>query len=167
MTILCRTYEEETDNPLECVELLAANRNWPIVRTGEDEAQMVIAASSVELQLTVHWRDDTESLYVACMFDMRVPHPRAAEVSRLVRMINERLLMGHFDFWKRDGLVLYRNGLLLSGGAQANEAQCESLITLAVEACERYFPAFQFVIWAGRKAEEALAACLFETAGEA
>ena len=37
----------------------------------------------------------------------------------------------------------------------------------AIAACERYYQAFQFVIWAGRSAREALDAALFETAGEA
>jgi hypothetical protein len=41
------------------------------------------------------------------------------------------------------------------------------LLRLALEACERYFPAFQFVIWAGKTAEEAIRSSLMETAGEA
>jgi hypothetical protein len=36
-----------------------------------------------------------------------------------------------------------------------------------LESCERYFPAFQFVVWAGKGARAALDAALFETAGEA
>jgi hypothetical protein len=62
---------------------------------------------------------------------------------------------------------LFRNGLLLTGGAQATEAQCEALIDLALDACERYFPAFQFVIWAGKSADDAMRSCLIETMGEA
>jgi hypothetical protein len=37
----------------------------------------------------------------------------------------------------------------------------------AVHACERYFPAFQFVVWAGKSAPDAMAAAMFDTAGEA
>jgi hypothetical protein len=33
--------------------------------------------------------------------------------------------------------------------------------------CERYFQAFQFVIWAGKSAREALDSVLFETEGSA
>ncbi len=154
-------------DPLERVEMLAARRGWPMARTGEDEAQLAIAGDDVDMQLSLHWRDDTESLHLACMFDFRVPVRRAEEVARLVRMINERLLMGHFDFWQGEGLILYRNALLLSGGAAASEAQCDALIAHAVETCARHHPAFQFVLWAGKGAQEALAACLFETAGEA
>ena len=43
----------------------------------------------------------------------------------------------------------------------------EKGLKTAVAACDRYFPAFQYVLWAGKSAREALATALFETAGEA
>ena len=46
------------------------------------------------------------------------------------------------------------------GGARA-------LLGTALESCERYFTAFQFVVWAGKAAREALDAAMFETSGEA
>ena len=88
-------------------------------------------------------------------------------MSRLIGLINEQLLTGHFDLWHRDGSLVFRNGLLLSGGAEANDAQCEALIRFAVETCERYFPAVQFVVWAGRKADDALESTMLDTMGEA
>jgi hypothetical protein len=36
-----------------------------------------------------------------------------------------------------------------------------------MEACDRYYQAFQFVVWAGKSAREAMDSALFETAGEA
>ena len=66
------------------------------------------------------------------------------------------------DYW---GLL--RNSLILSGGARPTDAQCEALIHIAIETCERYFPSLQFVIWAGKSAEEALEASLLDTMGEA
>ena len=56
---------------------------------------------------------------------------------------------------------------LLAGGAEPSRVQCEAILQAAIAACERYYQAFQFVIWAGRTAREALDAALFETAGEA
>ena len=40
-------------------------------------------------------------------------------------------------------------------------------INPALDTCERYFQAFQFVVWAGKSAAEALDATMFETSGEA
>jgi hypothetical protein len=52
-------------------------------------------------------------------------------------------------------------------GTVATEAQCEQLFKIALEACERYFQAFQFVVWAGKESREALASSMFETEGRA
>ena len=41
------------------------------------------------------------------------------------------------------------------------------MLNAGVEACQRYFQAFQFVVWAGKSARDALDASLFETTGEA
>ena len=82
-------------------------------------------------------------------------------------LINEQLYFGHFDIWRRDGILMFRDGLILSGGVEISEQQCEMLIRMALQSCERYFPAFQYVIWAGKPAEAAMESCLMETAGEA
>jgi len=37
----------------------------------------------------------------------------------------------------------------------------------ALIACERYYQAFQFVVWAGKNAREAINALMLETRGEA
>ena len=55
----------------------------------------------------------------------------------------------------------------LAGGMEASGRQCEVLLSTALESCERYFPAFQYVVWAGKPAREALDAAMFETAGRA
>jgi hypothetical protein len=41
------------------------------------------------------------------------------------------------------------------------------LMDLAMAECERYYPAFQFVIWGGRTAEDAIASSLLDTVGQA
>ena len=88
------------------------------------------------------------------------------EASRLVVMINERLWIGHFDLWAHDGVLLYRHSLMLHG-AEPTPGQCEALLQAALESCERYYQAFQFVVWAGKRAEDAIATAIFETEGQA
>jgi len=43
----------------------------------------------------------------------------------------------------------------------------EDLVEVALNEAERFFPAFQFVIWGGKTAEEAVAASMLDVAGEA
>ncbi len=154
-------------NPLDLVEDLAMGHGWSLARLHDEEAQMVVTTPATDLQVSLAWNPDSELLQLAAMFDFRVPQSRRAEALRLVGLLNERLAAGHFEIWSREGLVLYRNALLLAGGAPATPAQCEALIATAAQACTTHYPAFQFVLWAGRKAEDALRDCIFETAGEA
>jgi hypothetical protein len=162
-----QAFETGTPNPLDRVERLAEAHHWSFDRTNPHEVTMLVEGSWGDLHVAMNWRDDVETLHVACTFDARVPPARRDETARLVATINEQLLHGHFDLWQVDGSLVFRNDLLLTGGAEANDAQCEALIGLAVENCQRYFPAVQFVVWAGRTAAEALESSLFETMGEA
>jgi hypothetical protein len=88
-------------------------------------------------------------------------------VQQLIASVNEQMWVGHFDLWTKDGMVMFRHALVLAGGLEPSDDQCKSVIGTALDSCERYFPAFQFVLWAGKSAREALDATMFETSGEA
>jgi len=64
-------------------------------------------------------------------------------------------------------MPMFRHTVPLRGLRGASVEQLEDLVDSAVTECERFFPAFQFVIWGGKSAAEAMAAALFETVGEA
>jgi hypothetical protein len=109
---------------------------------------------------------DIEALQLACSFELKGPERSNAEVEHLIPMINSQMWVGHFEFWPKERLVLFRHALVLSGGVHASSQQCEVLLVAALDACERYHSAFQFVA-SGAGAHEALEAAMFETAGEA
>ena len=142
--------------PLEILEQVANQNDWAFERSGEDELTLAVAGSWTDYQLSLHWREDLETVHIACAFDFKVPDSRLTQVYRLVAQINEQLWLGHFDIWASDGLILYRHGLMLNN-AIASKEQCEALLEAALDACERYYQAFQFVVWAGKAPREALA----------
>jgi hypothetical protein len=159
-------YQHHNTNPLDRVERLAESHDWNIDRTNDHEVVMQVAGGWADLNLSFTWRDDLESLQFACVLDLRVPAKRLEEVAKLLSIINAQIIHGHFDLWA-DGSIVYRNALLLAGGAEANDAQCETMIRIGVDAAQRYYPAIQFVVWAGHSAEDALQSALLETMGEA
>jgi hypothetical protein len=154
-------------NPLDVVEHMAAGNSWPFERSSEDELSFAVTGRWTNYQVSFTWMSEIEALHLACAFDMRVPTARLTNVQQLVALINEQLWIGHFDIWMQNGVVMFRHALLLAGGVSASDRQCEAVFNSALEACERYFPAFQFVVWAGKSAREAMDAALFETSGEA
>ena len=166
MALIESTFDR-CDHPLDMIEQLAATQDWPFDRSAEDEINISVSGKWADYQVCFNWRDDLEGLHLACTFDLKIPKPRLVEVCRLTTRVNEHLWLGHFDVWADEGLLLFRYGLLLSGGADPTTTQCEAMLRLALDACERYYPSFQYVIWAGKSAEEAIEAAMFETVGEA
>jgi hypothetical protein len=159
--------EESRINPLDVVERIASVNDWSFERAGDDEITILIAGRWSDYQVSFTWMNDIEALHLACAFDLKVPERRRSEVQQLISLINEQLWVGHFDLWIKDGMVMFRHALVLSGGLEPSNQQCQSLLSAALEACEGYFPAFQFVVWAGKEARAALDAAMFETSGEA
>lgn len=153
-------------NPLTLVEKIASDQDWIFERATQDELTVTIAGTWADYHIAVNWRDDLEALHLACAFEFRIPDARMSEVYKLVAQINEQLWLGHFDLWSHEGLLMYRHSLMLNN-AVATPSQCEALIQAALEACERYYQAFQYVAWAGKDAKKALAVSMFETEGQA
>jgi hypothetical protein len=158
---------EDTTNALEVVERMAATNSWPFERSGEDEITLNVTSRWTNYQISFTWMSDLEALHLACAFEMKVPEPRLNEVQALIALINEQMWIGHFEVWLQDGVIMFRHALVLAGGVTASDRQCEAVLGSALDSCERYFPAFQFVIWAGKTAREAMDSAMFETSGEA
>lgn len=164
---LAEISEERRTHPVDVIEHLAAVKEWSFDRAGDNEIAISITGRWTDYHLSLTWMGEIEALHLACAFECRVPERRRAEVLALMAQVNEQLWLGHFDMWMRDGLIMFRHGLILAGGVEASDRQCEVLLDAALEACERFYPSFQFVVWAGKSAREAMDAALFETAGEA
>jgi hypothetical protein len=153
-------------NPIDLFEQIASSNDWTCDRTGNDELTLVVGGNWTDYHVSLNWRDDLEAFHLACAFDFRVPDNRLPEMYRLIAQINEQLWLGHFDLWTQEGLVMFRHALLLNG-AVATPGQCEAMLRSALEACERYYQAFQFVVWAGKESREALVSTMFQTEGQA
>jgi hypothetical protein len=154
-------------NPVDVIEQVAHANGWSFERTGEDEIAISVAGTWADYHVSFSWMEDFEALHLACAFDLKVPEARALEVMRLLALINEQMLFGHFDLWEQEGAIMFRQALLLAGGAEPTSQQVEVLLHSALEACECYYQAFQFVIWSGTSARDALSGVMFETFGSA
>ncbi|WP_157017041.1 type III secretion system chaperone family protein [Mesorhizobium xinjiangense] len=154
-------------HPVDVIEQVANANEWAFERAGDDEISISVAGNWTDYHVSFSWMEDFEALHLACAFDIKVPDNRTLEIMRLLALINEQMLFGHFDLWEQEGAIMFRQALLLSGGVEPTSQQVEVLLHSALEACECYFQAFQFVIWSGVSARQALSSVLFETYGTA
>lgn len=158
---------DRSDNPVDMIELIASRKDWSFERSADDEIIVMVEGGYAEYHVAFSWMEDIEALHVATALDFKVTDARRAEVIRLLALVNEQLWVGHFDLWQSEGVIMYRNALLLAGRAEASPEQMEAMIDSAVESAEQFYQAFQFVVFGGRDARDALESAMFETVGEA
>ena len=63
--------------------------------------------------------------------------------------------------------MVYRYGLVLTGGQTASAEQIDTLISKAVSASERYYPALQLVAYGKNSPKDALKVAIAEAYGRA
>ena len=154
-------------NPVDLIEQIAASHDWAFDRSGEDEITISVSGGFCDYNLSMSWMGALEALHLACAFDFKVQERRKGEVMELLALVNEQLWLGHFDLWSEENLPMFRHSIPLRGTAGLSAEQLEDLVDVAIGECERFYPAFQYVVWAGKTPSEALSASILQTVGEA
>ncbi len=167
MTAVSMETASFTQNPLDVVEEIVSANEWGCERTGVDEMLVEVPGRWCSYRMFFFWQDDISAMQFSCHYDMRVPAGRQGPVVELLAMINERLWLGHFDVDSEEQTPMFRQTVLLRGAPNASIEQVEDLIDIALTECERFYPAFQFVIWGGKSAPDAVTAAILDTVAEA
>lgn len=154
-------------NPLDLAEQLIMDRNWAFDRPMDDELVAEVAGAWCNWRIWLAWQEDMGTLTFSCAMDTKLPEAQRAKLYPLLALVNERLLLGHFDISSEDGTIAFRHALPLRGGFGASAEQLEDLLDIAIGEGERFYPAFQSVVWGGMTAQDALGAAMFDVAGEA
>ena len=160
-------YPSLAANPLDIFEEIAHDKNWAFDRRGNKEMAVQAPGRWCDYSLFIAWNTDMRAMHFTCAFDMRVPAEKRATVRELLALINEKLWLGHFGVWEDEGLPMFRHALPLRGVQGPSQEQLEDLVDTAIAECERFYPAFQYVIWGGRTPEDAVSAAMVDTLGEA
>lgn len=160
-----RRVSAKSANPVDAVEELIAEKDWIYDRRCGAELAVEAPGTWCDYGIFFAWSEDLSALHFSCALDMRVQPKLMGQIYELIAKLNERLWLGHFAVWVEEGIPMFRHTLRLKDGMD-REAVGE-LMELAMTECERYYPAFQFVIWGGRTAEDAISSSLLDTVGRA
>ncbi len=169
MTVDDFEHGRDVSAPIEMLEQYFAAHNWTYERNGDEEIVANFQGSWTQYELRAVWRDDDRVLQFLALPDVRVPADKRAAIYETLGLINEQLWIGHFEMWASSGMLLFRHAALLDSSAEPvlSIDQAETLVEAAIDECERFYPVFQFVLWADKTPQEAIAAALIETQGEA
>lgn len=158
---------EEDSAPVEMLASLCEARGWSFDFAAEDEITAEIQGSWANYQLRGIWRQEDHVLQLICLPDIRVPDDKRAPMFEVLAMVNEQMWLGHFDVWSNGMVLLYRHALMLGDDGLLSLGQAQTAVEAAIEECDRFYPAFQFILWGDKSPTEALAAAMVDAAGEA
>lgn len=151
-------------NPIDTFQRIAVAEGYRYEREGPNDLHIDMTGLHCDHDLSLNWNPGEEGLALFILFDGRIPGGRTNEICRLMSLLNERLVAGHFDYFERTGSLIYRHALSLKGGAALSTDQALDVMSQALDAAERGYPAAQYVVWAGKSPEDALAEALVDLA---
>ncbi len=159
-------------NPLDIAELVIMDRDWVFDRPADGELVAEVTGAWCNYSVWFTWqkdsiKEDCGGLTLSCSLDNKFQKLSVAKIYPLLAMVNEKLWLGHFGLCTEDNSIVYRHSLLLRDGAGTTAEHLQELLDLAIGECERFYPAFQSVVWGGKTPAEAMEIALFETVAEA
>lgn len=153
-------------DPLDVVEHVLTAENLPFDRTEDGDLAFTLAGDWKDYELWFAWRPEGDCLQLCLALGLMATAAQRTAACELIAEINPRVWLGHFEIWE-DGELVFRHGMPLASGEQPSLAQAAAMIDVAVEGADRFFPAFDFLVRGLKSPQEAIAACMFETVGQA
>ncbi|MEL7444978.1 MAG: YbjN domain-containing protein [Pseudomonadota bacterium] len=153
--------------PVDMLAALFDARGWVYDVISDDELTGEVQGSWAKYQLRAIWRGEDNVLQFICLPDIRVSQEKRVRAHELLCLVNEQVWLGHFDIWSNGDVLLYRHGVMLGDAGMLSLTQAQALVETAIDECDRFYPAFQFVLWGDKSPRAALDSALVDAAGEA
>ncbi|MBO1324396.1 YbjN domain-containing protein [Acetobacter sp. TBRC 12305] len=153
-------------NPLDLMEQVIGGMGWTFDRCTPTEMAAEAPARWCDYGLFFSWSAELGTILFTCAFDLRADMARRGALYELIGLANEQMWVGHFSLDTEDGVLLFRHALLLRGTELAADI-FEDMIDIALNECERFYPAFRFFLMEGLNTADAMAMALLDCQGEA
>lgn len=160
-------FETDELHPIDIVEHLAEHHEWEFDRISDNQIAMAVEGQWRTYSITLAWSAYDETLRMICTFEMKPPKDKLSALYHLINKVNDQCWAGAFTYWDEKQLMVYRYGLVLAGVQSVSPEQIDTLIGTAVVSAERYYPAFQLVVWSDRTPKDAIQVAIGEAYGRA
>ncbi|ETA51080.1 MULTISPECIES: YbjN domain-containing protein [Ponticoccus] len=164
---LSEQYLTEDVHPIDIVEHIAEFNDWEFDRIADDQIAMAVEGQWRTYSITLAWSGGDETLRMICTFEMEPPVERLPALYEGLNAVNDQCWAGAFSYWAEPKLMVYKYGLVLAGGNIASPEQIDTMISAAVMSAERYYPAFQLMVYTDKSVKDALQIAIAEAYGRA
>ena len=154
-------------NPIDIVEDVIHGKKWSFSRSDDYELVAEITSQWCQYRLYFTWSEQIRAISFTVTFDMKFPQSKYSSAHELLALINEKLWIGHFDITKKNGIPAYRHTVLSLPENEMLQHQLEDLVDIAIYECEKYYPAFQLVLFDDSLPSNALSVSTFDIIGSA
>ena len=154
-------------NPIDVVEEVIYSKKWTFSRADDYELVAEIASKWCQYRFYFTWSEQIRAISLTVTFDLKFPNSKMKDAQELLALINEKLWIGHFDITSKNGIPAYRHTVLSFPEDEVLHHQLENLVDIAIYECEKFYPAFQLVLFEDSDPSKALAISTFDTIGVA
>ena len=153
-------------HPIDVVEQVMEERDWPFTRAHDDELATEYRGKWSDLQIHFAWSEEIAAIHTACTFDFRIPDPKRRSIHDLLALINDKLWLGHFCLWQNEGLPCFATRYFCGRRKPPHPSKSKtcwmSPWSNAIGSTRR----FNMLCGAGKEPQEALDASIIEPAGK-
>jgi len=154
-------------NPIDVVEDVIHQKKWNFSRAADHELVAEIGSQWCQYRLYFNWAENINAMSFTVTFDLRFPQTKYNKAYELLGLINEKLWIGHFDITNINGIPAYRHTVLSLLEDDFLHKKLEDLVDIGIYECEKYYPAFEQVLFDDILPQEAIKFSNFEIIGRA
>tara|TARA_Y100001970_G_C14234567_1_gene860946 strand:+ start:904 stop:1392 length:489 start_codon:yes stop_codon:yes gene_type:complete len=154
-------------NPIDIVEEVIYEKKWSFSRADEYELVADMASKCCQYRLYFTWSENIRAISFTITFDLKFPQLKIIKAYELIGLINEKLWLGHFDITSKNGIPAFRHTILSNSDNDFLHKKLENLVDIALYECEKYYPAFQHVLFDEIEPSESISFTNFEVLGSA
>ncbi|HEY0901897.1 MAG TPA: YbjN domain-containing protein [Micavibrio sp.] len=158
---------DDVSNPLDSVEEVLHSNEWTFNRPNESEIVVQASGQRSHYRMTFLWQEEFSAMQFFCEMDETIPAPRMEMAARLLKSINERLWMGHFDIPDDTRTPVFRYTCLFRGSQSSGMEHVEDIVDIGLAECERFQHAFAMLVTAEKMTAETIELMLSEHGGAA
>ena len=154
-------------NPIDIIEDVIHQKKWNFSRAADHELVAEIESQWCQYRLYFTWSENISAMSFTITFDLCFPQSKFNKAYELLGLINEKLWIGHFDITNKNGIPAYRHTVFFSSNNDLLHKKLEDLLDIGIYECEKYYPAFQLVLFEDTEPSKALSVSTFDTIGRA
>lgn len=166
-----KSYSENTlnvfINPIDGIEEIISAYDLDFLRNNKNQLSINFEGLWSNYEIKFNWSQPNGLIQINNNLSIKIPTNFLDKIYHVICLINERISLGYFGYCSDESCLFFRHNVSMKGINYLSTEQIEDFIDIIVQECDKFYPAFQTLIFRNYGAKKAIESALFETIGEA